>query len=389
MARGHIRQRSKKNKDSWTVYVYQGVDPVTGKKKYTTEVVHTGKRDAEKRLTELLRLHDTGEYVEPAKEKTAEFLEHWFKEYAETHVSPRTLEGYRGNLDRYIIPALGNIRLDKLTGRQIESFESDCQRKGLSSQTVLHCHRTIFQALRWGVRMRILVRNVAEEVEPPKHTRFQPQTLDWDKVGILLEAARSGSYFPLYLIALLTGLRRSELLALRWQDVDLKTGVVAVSRGLVQLHTGERLIGPPKSGKSRSVDLPEQAVNCFRMLSDSQKGRRPEDLVFCHSDGSELLPDTVTRAFGRLAAQVGLKGVRFHDLRHGHASLLLGEGVHLKVVSERLGHAGIGITGDLYSHVLPGLQREAAMKLSEKFDALAPIDLQKDLQIGHMDEMAT
>ena len=131
MARGHIRQRSKKNKDSWTVYVYQGVDPVTGKKKYTTEVVRTGKRDAEKRLTELLRLHDTGEYVESAKEKTAEFLGHWFKEYAETHVSPRTLEGYRGNLDRYIIPALGNIRLDKLTGRQIESFESDCQRKGL------------------------------------------------------------------------------------------------------------------------------------------------------------------------------------------------------------------------------------------------------------------
>ena len=266
MARGHIRQRSKKNKDSWTVYVYQGVDPVTGKKKYTTEVVHTGKRDAEKRLTELLRLHDTGEYVESAKEKTAEFLGHWFKEYAETHVSPRTLEGYRGNLDRYIIPALGNIRLDKLTARQIESFESDCQRKGLSAQTALHCHRIIFQALRWGVRMGILSRNVAEAVEAPNPKRHQAHTLAWNRVQEFIQVAQSSTYYPLLLIALLTGLRRSELLGLQWQDVNFDTGILSVRRSLIQLHTGQLLIGPPKSGKSRTVVLPHQAVDCFTDL---------------------------------------------------------------------------------------------------------------------------
>ena len=249
MARGHIRQRSKKNKDSHTVYVYLGVDPVTGRKKYATEVVHTGRRDAEKRLTELLRLHDTGDYVAPAKGTTAEFLEHWFKGYAETPVNRRTLEGYRGNLDRHIIPALGNISLDKLTARQIESLESGLRRRGLSTQTVVHCHRLISQSLRWGVRMGMLARNVAESVEPPKPKRFPAQTLDWEGVRRLLQAAQSSNYYSLFVIAMLTGLRRAELLALRWRDVNLETGVLSVDRGLVRIRTGELMVGPPSPGK--------------------------------------------------------------------------------------------------------------------------------------------
>ena len=376
MARGHIRQRSKKSKDSYTVYIYLGVDPATGKKKYTTEVVHNGKRDAEKRLTELLRRHDNGEYVAPPKGTTAEFLEHWFKGYAETHVNRRTLEGYRGNLDRHIIPALGNISLDKLTARQIESLESGLRRRGLSTQTVVHCHRLISQSLRWGVRMGMLARNVAESVEPPKPKRFPAQTLDWEGVRRLLQAAQSSNYYSLFVIAMLTGLRRAELLALRWRDVNLETGVLSVDRGLVRLRTGELMVGPPKSRKARTVVLPDQAVSCFKSIADSREAVRADDFVFYHPDGSPLLPDTVTRHFGRLMAKVGLKGVRLHDLRHTHATFLLVEGVHLKVVSERLGHAGAGITGDLYSHVLPNLQEEVAVKLSEEFGAETRVDLQ-------------
>ena len=154
---------------------------------------------------------------------------------------------------------------------------------------------------------------------------------------------------------------------------------------MVRLRTGEILMGSPKSGKSRTVDLPDQAISCFRTILRSREEVRPDALVFCHPDGSPLLPDTVTRHFGRLMAKVGLKGVRLHDLRHTHASLLLGEGVHLKVVSERLGHADIRITGDLYSHVLPNLQGEATMKLSENFDAETGVDLQEDLQKGRED----
>ena len=384
MARGHIRQRSKKNKDSQTVYIYLGVDPVTGKKKYKTEVVHTGKRDAERRLTELLRQHDTGEYVEPSKESVAEFLEHWFRDYAETHVSPRTLEGYRGNLDRYIIPALGKIRLDKLTARQIESFESDRLRGRLSARTVLHCHRLISQALRWGVRMGILNRNVAEAVQPPKPKPYPARTLDWDGVQEFLRVSQSSEYYPLFLIALLTGVRRSELLALRWQDLDLRSGTLSVSQSVVSLGTGEMVTGPPKSGKARMLNLPEEAIGCFEKLREQRDGTsfKNDGLVFCNRDGTPIRPSAVTKAFSKLAGKAGIEGIRFHDLRHTHASLLLGEGVHLKVVSERLGHSGIAITADLYSHVMPGIQKEAAMQLDKKMDALKGLDLQKIYNIA-------
>ena len=232
MPRGHIRQRSTKYKDSWTVYLYLGVDPDSGKKRYKTEVVRGTKREAQKRLTELLGQLDTGTYVEPSRETVESFLGQWLRDYAETHVRQRTLEGYRGNLDRYIIPALGSIALEKLAARHIQSFESDCLRRGLSAQTVLHCHRIIFQVLRWGVKMGILGRNVAEAVDPPRPQRREAQILDWEGVRKLLEVAQSSSYYPLFLMALLTGLRRSELLALRWQDVEMEMGTLSVNRSL-------------------------------------------------------------------------------------------------------------------------------------------------------------
>ena len=251
----------------------------------------------------------------------------------------------------------------------------------MSAQTVLHCHRIIFQALRWGVRMLSLSRNAAEAVDPPKPKRYPAQTLTWDRVQKFLEVAQSSAYYPVFLMALLTGFRRSELLGLQLQDVNLDTGVLSVRRSLVQLRTGELMIGPPKSGKSRTVVLPHQAVDCFKRVLNSREIRCPDDLVFCHSDGTPLLPNTVTRNLGRLMAKVGLKGFRLHDLRHTHATLLLSQGVHLKVVSERLGHSSVAITADLYSHVLPDIQGEAAMQLSEKLASQVSLDLQKDRQM--------
>ncbi len=386
MPRGHIRQRSSKYKDSWTVYLYLGVDPDSGKKRYKTEVIRGTKRDAQKRLTELLGQLDTGTYVEPSRETVESFLRQWLRDYAETHVRQRTLEGYRGNLDRYIIPALGSIALEKLAARHIQSFESDCLRRGLSAQTVLHCHRIIFQVLRWGVKMGALSRNVAEAVEPPRPQRRESQTLDWEGVRKFLEVVQSSSYYPLFLMALLTGLRRSELLALRWQDVDMEMGTLSVNRSLVKLRTGELIMAPPKSGRPRVIHLPLGAVACLKRVRERREADAlrlgqtllRESLVFSRLDGSALLPDSISHIFGKLAAKARLKGrIRFHDLRHTHASLMLAEGIHLKVVSERLGHSGIGITGDLYSHVLPGLQREAVMQWGESFENFMGSDLQK------------
>ena len=168
-------------------------------------------------------------------------------------------------------------------------------------------------------------------------------------------------------------------------DVDLDNATLSVIRGLVKLQGGRVVIAPPKSGKARVVDLPQSVVFCLKGLQEVQEGiadalRQPllkDRLIFCQSDGKPLTPNLVSRTFREIARKAGLNGVRFHDLRHTHASLMLAVGVHLKVVSERLGHATIGITGDLYSHVMPSLQRDAIEKIDK---ALEDKRFTKDLQ---------
>ena len=385
MARGHIRQRSKNHPDRWTIYIYLGIDPASGKKRYRTEVFRGTRREAQIRLTQLQAEMDRGENVEPSRQRVEDFLRFWLHDYAEVRVRPRTLQGYRGLLERYIIPALGHMRVDRLSPLDIQAFEGGCLRSGLSPRTVLHCHRVVSQALRWGVRMQVLARNPCDLVDPPRPQRYQARYLDWDEVRVLLAASEGTSYHSLVRFDLLTGLRRSELLGLRWQDVDLERASISVVQTLTQLDRGELAFGPPKSGRSRAVSLPDPAVRILSSILESGGGKgpvQPGDVVFQGPGGALLMPDTVTQAFGRIARRAGFKGLRFHDLRHTHATLLLSEGVNLKVVSERLGHAGIQITADLYAHVTPTIQREAAIKLSEKFDLLAGLDLQKDLQVG-------
>jgi integrase len=173
---------------------------------------------------------------------------------------------------------------------------------------------------------------------------------------------------------LFTGMRRSELLAIRWCDIDLILGQVSVNRGLHHLRTGEFVFETPKTAKSRRmIDLPPSAILTLRQYREKQealhiilgKNLRDDELVFCRSDGKPLLPDTITHAWMKLARRLGFSNVRLHDARHSHASLMLKQGIHPKIVHERLGHASIQITLDTYSHVAPGLQQAAALRFDE------------------------
>ena len=381
MVRGHIRQRSPNHPDRWTIYVYLGRDPVTNRRKYKTEVFRGTRRDADRRRTELLRDLDTGDYIEPSGLTTAEFLRTWLRDSVEVRVRQQSFVVYRRVAERHIIPVVGHIPVEKLTSQEIQSMESGFIRKGLSARTAQYCHGLLSQALKWGVRIGILRRNASDRVDAPRFQPYRSRTLNWDEVSTLLSALESAPYYSLVLIALLTGLRRSELLGLRWRDVDFDRSLVSVNHSLVELP-GRVELGPTKSGRPRSVSLPSQAVDCLASLLES----RPigldhlDGMVFCRGDGRPLRQGAVSRFFRKLVVEAGFEGFRFHDLRHTHATLLLGEGVHLKIVSERLGRAGIAITADLYSHVAPGLQEEAAVQLSERFDDLRGVDLQIDLQ---------
>jgi len=202
--------------------------------------------------------------------------------------------------------------------------------------------------------------------------------MDEDAIHILLEAAKPTPYYTVFYLALFTGMRRSELLALRWCDLDLILGQISVNRSLHHLHDKSLIFRAPKTAKGRrTIALPPSAILVLKEHRKKQEATRlmlgtrleESDLVFSQLDGRPLLPDTISHAWAKLIQRVGLKNIRLHDARHSHASLMLKQGIHPKIVQERLGHASIQITLDTYSHVAPGLQEAAAVRFDE---ALAP-----------------
>jgi len=371
--RGHIVKRGK---DSYSIKVSVGKDANTGKYKYQWTTVKGTKKEAEKHLADLLHQLDTGTFMKPGKTTVAEYLERWLKDYAWPNLAPRTAEGYEHIIRRHLIPALGNMLLTQLKPEHLQRYYSEklakgrCDGKGaLSPRTVRHHHVTLHDALEHAVKMGLLNRNVADAVSPPRYQRPQWQTLSELDISTFLEAAKKTPYYVLFYQALFTGMRRSELLALRWCDVDLLLCQAHITRTLHHLRTGEIVIRAPKSAKGRRmVSLSPSAAMLLQEHKDKQEAQRAmlgvplkdDDLVFSDLEGKPLLPDTVTHAWIKLVRRTGLRGIRLHDARHTHASLMLKQGVHPKIVQERLGHASIQITLDTYSHVAPGLQEAAA-----------------------------
>ena len=375
--RGHIRPRGK---GKWILGFDVGRNPSTGKRQQRWHTVIGTRKDAERELRTLLQTVETGAYIQPSNLTFGSFLIRWLAD-VKSRTAPRTHEGYDWLCTRHIIPALGSVDLSKLQPSHLQAHYAKALKQGrldgsggLSPRSVIHQHRVIHEALQDAVKWGVLPRNVAQAVEPPKAPRHEMRTLQANGVQQLLSALEaSWAYEPVFL-AVHTGMRRSELLGLRWGDVDLDMATVSVQRALHHLRDGSLVFTQPKSQKGvRLVALTPSAVVTLRNHRRRQEQQAAllgtstssDGLVFCHHDGSPLLPSSLTHAYLRAARSVSIYGVRLHDLRHTHASLMLRQGVHPKIVSERLGHSTVGITLDLYSHVAPGLQEAAANRFEE------------------------
>jgi len=380
--RGHIVKRGA---NSYSIIFDANTDPATGRRKQQWVTVKGTKKEAEKRLSELLHQLDTGTFMRPGKTTLAEYLERWLADYAKPNLAPRTAEGYEHIIRRHFIPALGSITLTGLKPEHLQRYYSEklgsgrCDNSGgLSAQTVRHHHTALHKALETALEWGLLSRNPADAVSPPRVQRPEMQTWDEDDIAHFFEAAKDTPYYALFYLALFTGMRRSELLALRWQDIDFILSQVYVSRSLHVLKGGKVVFRSPKTAKGRlTVALPPSAILTLRDHHEKQKLERvmlgipltDDDLVFGHFDGKPLLPNTVTHAWIKLVRHTGLKPIRLHDARHTHASLMLKQGIHPKIVQERLGHSSVTITLDTYSHVAPGLQQAAAVRFDEAFSA--------------------
>jgi len=352
-----------------------GRDPATGRRRQKW-FAHKTRREAEAHLAQIVAAMQGGGWTPPAKTPLGDYLEQWLRDYATGAVRPTTLESYRSIVRVHVAPALGHVPLATLSGQTIQGYLSRKLQEGLSAATVHKHYRLLHEALGHAVKWGLVTRNPAVLADPPRPRRKEMRALDEEQVRLFLaEAKRSSPYYRLYLAAVTTGMRQGELLGLRWQDVDLALGTASVRQTFYRLGR-QMLFGEPKSAKARrTVALPAVLVEELRALRAEQEENRrllgadyhDHDLVFCQPNGKPLHGHNISQGdLRRLLARAGLPRIRFHDLRHSHATLLLRQGEHPKIVSERLGHSGVGITLDTYSHVLPGMQEQATARLEAR-----------------------
>jgi integrase len=372
--RGHIRRRGTR---SWAVVVDLGRGP-DGKRQQRWHSVKGSRADAEGALVRLLRSLQTGEYVEPSKLTVKFYLERWLADYAKPNTSGKTYERYSEIVNANLMPALGHHKLTKLQPLHIQAVYTEALKRGrrsgkggLSPRTVLHIHRVLHQALNQAVRWQLLIRNPASAVEPPRPQSTEMQVLTETQTARMLALAGGTDLYVPILLAVTTGMRRGEILALTWQDFDPKSGHLTVTKSLEQTKEGLTVKAPKTAKGRRTIPLPAITVQALKRHKAEQGRRRLRlgglyqelGLICAGSSGSHQEPDSFSQRFQIFLKRTDLPRIRLHDLRHTHATQLLKQGVHPKVVAERLGHSSITITLDTYSHVVPGLQEDAARQL--------------------------
>jgi len=366
--KGHIRERSP---GRWAIVI--DARDVGGNRKRRWFSFQGTKREAQRRCAELIAETRGGSATSPERMTVAQYLERWL-EHMRPLVSPKTHERYSTMARANLIPVIGAIPIAKVSPMQISGAYATMIRNGLAPATVTHVHRLLSQAFKHAVRWRVLPTNPCNDVSPPRVERREPRVWNTQTMAAALDLAHGWQCHVPILLASLCGMRLGEIAALRWRHVDLDRGLIAIVEAAEQTTTGVR-IKPPKSGKGRSVTLPALAVTELRAWRARQAeaflrlGIRPNDdtRVVTRGDGLPVQPNSIYHSWVRFLADTGLPRIRFHDLRHSHATALLSSGVHPKVASERLGHARVGITLDVYSHVVGNLQDGAAAAIDAAF----------------------
>jgi integrase len=329
-----------------------------GRARYVTG---TDRATVERRLREA---RSSTSRRKPASETVQAFLGRWLDDAAATSLRPRTAATYRTTVERHIVPAVGRIRLVDLDASDVARMVSGMLRAGYAPQTAKHAHKILRVALAQAVRWDLVPRNVAALVRAPRVVRRPVEGLTADEALRFLDATRDDPWHALYVLAITTGMRRGELLALRWQDIDLAAGTVRVEHTLRQVSAWRWAWETPKTDSSRrTLPLTRRAVEALR---EHRAGATSAVVVFARPDGRPLPPAEVTRTFQAALARHGIRKVRFHDMRHTAAQLLLDRmGGDIRAVSATLGHASIATTVGIYGGMADDARRRAAAAMDD------------------------
>ncbi|MCE5200530.1 MAG: site-specific integrase [Armatimonadota bacterium] len=383
--RGSIKERPP-GSGNWRIQWYVGRD-LDGKPKYKNKTFHD-KRLAEKELTRILRELDQGTYIESKKMTVAEFLRKWLTDYASGRAGS-TYERYVGIVEQHLIPALGHIELSKLQPNVVQKYYNDELKSGrvkrvlkngevkgggLSARSVQQHHAVLRKALKCAVRWGMVGRNICDMVDAPKVERKEAEAFTEAEVRALLGATDGTPHGPIILIAVATGMRLGEILALTWGDIDTVNSAISVTKSVEQIKTGLR-IKETKTGSSYSVTVPTKVIDRLMAYKEQQEAHVEElpelvasnNLICPDAYGGYRKPDSMSSTFRGITKKAKVRPLGFHSLRHAHATIVLNRGWDLKFVQQRLGHSTIAITGDIYSHVVSSTQGKIAESLSDLF----------------------
>jgi integrase len=363
----------KRGENSWTVRVFLRRD-ATGKRQYVNKTVKGNKKDGQTALNAMLREVDLGLLTEVRSQTLDEYLNFWLETIAKPRLQYRTFKDYEDLMRLYVRSALGRTKLSDLKPAHVQKLYGDMQNQGLSATRVRYTHAVLSSALKKAVDLEILPRNVTKLVQLPKQTRKEMDVLSQEESISFLNALEGERFEMMFSFALATGMRVQEYLGLQWKDINFERGTAVVQRAVVRYRAGGGwFFSQPKTSKSRrTISLPHSILLGLKRYKIQQSESRLQlgsawqnnDLVFPSEIGTPLNPPNITRHFKRILRKASLRtSIRLYDLRHTTATLLLQADVNPKVVSERLGHSTITLTLDVYSHVLPTMQKDATEQL--------------------------
>jgi integrase len=333
------------------------------------------RKEVQEQLKVALLEQKQGTLVTSPQQTVEQYLKYWLENVHRQSIRVLSYVRYEEFVRLHLVPAIGHIQMQKLSPQHLQALYARKLDEGMAPKSVIFMHNLMHKALKDAIRWNLVSRNVCDAVSPPRRKRFETHPLNTEQVHQLLEAARGHPQEALFVLALATGMRRGELLGLKWQDINFAMGSLQVRRTLNYVPHKGFVEAEPKTEKSRrSIMLAPFALEVLLKHQTRQQVAKAKagdawqerDLVFCTSRGTPLDPRTqVHLPFKKLLKQAGLPNIRFHDLRHSTATMLLSMGVHPKVVQELLGHNQISMTMDIYSHVMPTLQQEAINKLND------------------------
>lgn len=351
-----------------------GKDPKSGKRKQKRRSGFKTKKEAQAASAELIAQFEKGEYIHTSNQTLAEFLAYWLEKQAKKVLRESTFSIHNMVIQSRIIPEIGHLPLKDLHPLHISDFYDTLSNEEYSNDYIRYIHNILKKSLKKAVAWELISKNIMDHVDPPRLKAKDISTWTMEESNTFMESAKENKFYIVFLLALYTGMRRGEILGLRWKHVDFENRNLSVTQTLYRTREKGLIFQEPKTKNAkRQIALPGFVIEELKKHKLEQNkiklalgaGYQDHQLVNCYEDGRPIDPRNILKHFERVTQKAGVPRLRFHDLRHTHATILLQLRENPKVVSERLGHSNIGITLDTYSHVIPDMQQDTADKFEQ------------------------